>query len=146
MTGNEGLTVADAIALRNDDGSNAFGGGNGAWWLIILMLFFGMGGRGRVDYRYMTDRPYDDYSYGRRGGYRGNDRFREHLNRVIDGADMYEYGRERYMEGGSEERIYDGLEKLMYAVCTFVESTMDFAESAEEKEIIRKHIQKLKNI
>jgi hypothetical protein len=28
----------------------------------------------------------------------------------------------------------------------FVETAMDFAETPEEKEIIRKHIQKLKNI
>lgn len=48
--------------------------------------------------------------------------------------------------GGDSERMYDGLEKLMYAICMFIESTMDFAESPEEKEIIRKHIQKLKNI
>ena len=46
MNGNEGLTVADAIALRNDDNSG-FGGSNGAWWLIILILFFAMGGWGR---------------------------------------------------------------------------------------------------
>lgn len=114
---------------------------------------YGRGGSGRVDYNYQNDRPYyDDYPYGRRGGYsrrggyRGNDSFRDHLDRIMEGADMYEYGRNRYMEGGSEERIYDGLEKLMYAVCTFVESTMDFAETPEEKEIIRKHIQKMKNL
>lgn len=51
MTGSEGLTVADAIALRNDDGDNgAFGSGNGAWWLIILILFFAMGGWGRGNF------------------------------------------------------------------------------------------------
>lgn len=38
------------------------------------------------------------------------------------------------------------LKKMMYAVCMFVESAMDFAESPEEKEIIRKHVQKLKNL
>jgi hypothetical protein len=40
----------------------------------------------------------------------------------------------------------EGLEKTMYAVCTLVESLMDSAETAEEKEIIRKHIEKIKNI
>lgn len=46
---NEGISVADALALRNS-GSNdndAFGGGNGAWWVIILILFFAVGGWGR---------------------------------------------------------------------------------------------------
>lgn len=117
---------------------------------MMYMDNYGRSGRGRVDYMYDSDRDrgygrmYND-GYGRRG-YRGNDTFREHLNRVIDGAEMYQTGRERYMEGGSEQRIYDGLEKLMYAVCTFVESTMDFAETPEEKEIIRKHIQKIKTL
>jgi len=102
--------------------------------------------------RYST---YDDGRYGRRGvpgsgrgRYRGEGegRWMEHLDRIMDGADMYQYGRSRYRDGGDGERMYDGLEKLMYAICMFIESTMDFAESPEEKEIIRKHIQKLKNI
>lgn len=95
--------------------------------------------------------PYEPM-YGRRGmpdgrgRYRGDDRWNEHLNRIMEGADMYQYGRTRYRDGGDSERMYDGLEKLMYAICMFIESTMDFAESPEEKEIIRKHIQKIKNI
>lgn len=97
----------------------------------------------------------NDGSYGRRGvpgsgrgrgGYSGNGRMREYLDRVIDGMDMYEYGRDRYQHGDNEQRMYEGLEKLMYAICTFVESAMDFAETSEEKEIIRKHIQKLKSL
>lgn len=150
MMGSEGISVADAIALGRGnngygDGDGAFGG-NGAWWVIILILFFAVGGWGN----------YDDDSYGRRGvpgsgrgrggRYRGDDRWNEHLDRIMDGADMYQYGRSRYRDGGDSERMYDGLEKLMYAICMFIESTMDFAESPEEKEIIRKHIQKLKNI
>lgn len=107
------------------------------------------------DYRY--DRDYRDRyenDYGRRGvpgsgrgRYSGNDnRMRDHLNRIYEGAEMYEYGRDRYQHGGNEERIYDGLEKLMYALCMFVESTMEFAETPQEKEIIRKHIQKLQKM
>ena len=49
MMSNEGISVADALALRNS-GSNdndGFGGGNGAWWVIILILFFAIGGWGR---------------------------------------------------------------------------------------------------
>lgn len=51
MMGNEGISVADAIALRNSDG-NYNGGGyggfgdNGAWWIVILILLFAGWGRG----------------------------------------------------------------------------------------------------
>lgn len=44
----KGLTVADALALRNggsDNNNGGFGDGNG-WWVIILILFLGMNGRG----------------------------------------------------------------------------------------------------
>ena len=107
------------------------------------------------DYRYNRDyRDGYENDYGRRGvpgsgrgHYTGNDnRMRDHLNRIYEGAEMYEYGRDRYQHGGNEERIYDGLEKLMYALCMFVESTMEFAETPQEKEIIRKHIQKLQKM
>lgn len=40
--GENGLTVADALALRNDNGG-IFGGDSSAWWLIILIFLF-MGG------------------------------------------------------------------------------------------------------
>lgn len=94
---------------------------------------------------------YDD-GYGRRGvpgsgrGRYSNNPMRDQMNRIMDGMDQYEYGRDRYMHGGDETRVYDGLEKLMYALCMFVESTMDFAETPQEKEIIRKHIQKMSRI
>lgn len=35
---------------------------------------------------------------------------------------------------------------IMYAVCMFIESAMDFAETPEEKDIIRRHVQKMNNI
>lgn len=48
MMGNEGISVADALALRNSgNGSSGFGDGDGAWWIIILILLFGAGGWGR---------------------------------------------------------------------------------------------------
>ncbi len=49
MMGNEGISVADAIALRDtgSNGGNGMGwGGDGAWWVIILILFFAVGGWG----------------------------------------------------------------------------------------------------
>lgn len=45
MMGNDGISVADALALRNGSG-DGFGDGNGAWWIVILALLFGWGGRG----------------------------------------------------------------------------------------------------
>lgn len=96
---------------------------------------------------------YSAYSdYGRRGvpgsgrGRYRNSRMQEHIERMREGADEYEYGKERYMHGGDESRVVEGLEKLMYAVCMLVESTMDFAETPAEKEIVRKHIQKISRI
>lgn len=105
-------------------------------------------------------RNYNDYSdggsYGRRGApgtgrgrgrYRGeDDKMYEHLNRIQDGVEMYTYGRSRYRDGENDGRMEEGLEKLMYGVCMFVETAMDFAETPQEKEIIRKHIQKMKNM
>ena len=47
MMGNEGISVADALALRNGVGDGDGWGGNGAWWIIILILFFMFGGWNR---------------------------------------------------------------------------------------------------
>ena len=50
MMGSEGISVADALALRGNgygsgnSGSNGWGGDG--WWIIILILLFGAGGRG----------------------------------------------------------------------------------------------------
>lgn len=50
MMGNEGISVADAIALRDGGyggSNNGMGwGADGAWWVIILILFFAVGGWG----------------------------------------------------------------------------------------------------
>ena len=100
--------------------------------------------------------PYQEGGYNQRGyreggynnrGYNGSDgRMRDYVERIREGAEMYEYGREKYQHGGSNDRMVDGLEKLMYAMCMFIESTMDFAQSPQEKEVIRKHVQKIRNI
>lgn len=131
---------------------------------------------GMVDYRYMpqymgpgTWRGYMEGDYGARGygtdgyrerggygeqynqgggrGYNGPDkRMRDRIERVIEGAEVYDYGRDRYQHGGSHEAMEEGLEKMMYAVCMLVETAMDAAQSPKEKEIIRKHIQKIKTL
>lgn len=47
MTSSEGISVADALALRNTNSNNdGMAGFGGAWWLIILILFFAIGGWG----------------------------------------------------------------------------------------------------
>lgn len=44
---NEGISVADALALRNtDNGNNSNWGGDG-WWIILLILLFAGGGWNR---------------------------------------------------------------------------------------------------
>lgn len=101
---------------------------------------------------------YED-DYGARGRYRGDDygargRYRDgqryermygHIEKMEDGIDMYSYGKDRYRDSGDTSRVMEGLEKLMYGVCMMVETAMDFAETPEEKEVIHKHIQKLKS-
>ncbi len=120
-------------------GYNAGGGGG----------YSARGGGGGGGYR----QSWDNYEeYGRRGvpgsgrGRYNNSRMREHMDRMMDGMEQYEYGKERYMHGGDDSRVMEGLEKLMYAMCMFVESAMDFAETPQEKEVIRKHIQKISRI
>ncbi len=103
----------------------------------------GVPGSGRGRYR---DDGYRDGDYGTHMMGRERGRFDDNLDRLADCVDMYEYARGRYREGGSEERMTEGLEKLMYSICMFVESAMNFAESPKEKEIIRKHVQKLQSI
>lgn len=47
MMTNEGISVADALALRNSGSGNDGMFGNNGWWIIILILFMAMGGWGR---------------------------------------------------------------------------------------------------
>lgn len=103
---------------------------------------YGMRGYGEGGY---PDRGYSEGGRGR--SYNGYDnRMKDKIDRVIDGAEMYDYGRDRYQHGGSHEAMEEGLEKMMYAVCMLVETAMDAAQSPREKEIIRKHIQKIHSL
>lgn len=41
---NDGISVADALALRNTGNNNdGFGGGDGGWWIVLLILLFAGG-------------------------------------------------------------------------------------------------------
>lgn len=50
MMGYDGISVADALALRNSDSNNDGWGGNNGWWVILLILLIGAGGWGRNGY------------------------------------------------------------------------------------------------
>lgn len=107
---------------------------------------------------------YEDYSYrdNYRGdrGYRGRDgygrmyderyghideRFYDRLDRITEALEDYMYGKDRYRDSGGTDRMKEGLDKVMYGVCTLVETIMDFSEIPEEKEIVRKHIDKMRD-
>lgn len=105
---------------------------------------YGMYREGRGSYREGGNYRGDGYNESGYGRY--NNRMRDHMNRMMDGMDEYEYGRERYRHSGDDSRIMEGLEKLMYAMCMFVESAMDFADTPQEKEIIRKHLHKISKL
>lgn len=89
--------------------------------------------------RYRDYDHYDDYAPR-------HSRFDNRLERLMDCAEQYEYGKNRYKSGGDDNRIIDGLERMMCAMTGFIEETFDFAETPEEKEIIRKHIQEIKSL
>ena len=86
------------------------------------------------------------YNPGHMGNrYNGMDpRISDHINRIMEDTDMYQYGRQRYRESGSRDKLHEGIEKLMYSICTFIKGIEEFAETPEEKEIVRKHIQNLR--
>ena len=71
-------------------------------------------------------------------------RMTEYVNRIMEDSDMYQYGRQRYRDGGGREKLHEGLEKLMFSLCAFIKGIEEFAETPEEKEIVRKHIQNLR--
>ena len=103
-------------------------------------MSYSRGYRGRDMYR-------DSYRRGGNGIYgHFDERFYERLDRIAEAMDDYMHGRDRYHDNGSQDRMEEGLEKVMYGICTLVESIVDFAETPEEKEIVRKHIDKIKNI
>lgn len=129
------------------------------------MRYFERGGRD--NYRNEMYPMYDNYRERGNGGSYGYDnyrnyergdngryqhyspemtRFYEKVDRMMEYLEDYYLGKSRYRDGAHPGHMVEGLEKTMYAVCTLVESLMDSAETPEEKETIRKHIEKIKNI
>jgi hypothetical protein len=99
--------------------------------------------RGRDSYQRSNGRG-DRSSYDSYGHF--DERLYERLDKIAEAMDDYMYGRDRYRDSGGQDRMEEGLEKVMYGICTLVESIVDFAETPEEKEIVRKHIDKIHNI
>lgn len=96
------------------------------------------GGRSRGGY---NDRGYDNY-----GHYPYDERYDRYFNRMREGMENYSEGRNRYRDGGSNERMVEGIEMTMGAIVNFIEALVDLAETQQEKEIVRKSINKIKNI
>lgn len=111
----------------------------------------GADGRYRGDDRmYRDDDDYDD-RYGRRGRgsyghYPLDERSERHFERMREGMFNYNEGKNRYRDGDSKERMVEGVEMTMSAIVSFVEAMIDFAETSQEKEIVRKYVDKLKKI
>lgn len=101
--------------------------------------------------RYMGDDydRYDKYNGDRDDHklyYNLDDRTERHMNRMREGMENYNEGRNRYRGGDSEQRMIEGIEMTMGAICSFVECLYDYAETSKEKDIIRKHIEKMKKL
>lgn len=106
------------------------------------------------------NRGYDNRGYDNRSGHGGtweaqgrynnypflDERSERYMERMMEGMDAYNEGRDRYRHGENDTRMMDGIEMAMAAVCMFVESIAEFAETPKEKEIIRKHLEKMKKI
>jgi hypothetical protein len=104
----------------------------------------GRGGNSSGSYndKYYIER-FNDNDYNHRPL---DERTERHLNRMREGMYDYNAGRMRYRDGGSENRMIDGIEMTMGAIVNFVESLMDYSETSQEKEIIRKYVNKIKNV
>ena len=100
------------------------------------------------DRRY--DRDYHDYddkwNDDRYGTYPMNTRINRYFDKIRDGMDTYDYDHERYRKGDNPDRLVEGMEMIMGAICNFIEELSDYAETSQEKEVIRKHLNKMKNI
>lgn len=102
------------------------------------------GGRGgSYDDKYYIERFNNNDRYGH---YPLDERNERYLTRMREGIYDYNAGRMRYRDGGSDQRMIDGIEMTMGAIVNFVESLMDCAETSQEKEIVRKYVNKIKNV
>lgn len=92
-------------------------------------------GRYYDDSRRMSGERYDHYGPMSR-----------YFMRIEDDLDNYCSSRDRYRNGDSSERIEEGMDMIMESIHKFVECLADYAETSREKEVIRKHIDKMRDI
>lgn len=100
------------------------------------------GGRSNYGDKYYIERFNDnDYNH-----HPTDEKTERYLTRMREGMVDYNAGRMRYRDGGTDSRMIDGIEMTMSAVVNFVENLIDYAETSQEKEIVRKYVNKLKNV
>lgn len=100
--------------------------------------------RGRYKGDHDEYHGWHDDDYGRY--YPLDEREERYLNRMREALYNYDEGRTRYRDGGSKEKMIDGVDMAMGALVNFVEFMLDNVETAQEKEVVRKHIEKLKKL
>lgn len=99
--------------------------------------------------RYMGDRDswkIEKWDSDRSHEYENLGPMKRYFDRLGDEMDTYNMNRGRYRKGDSSTRIEDGIDMVMDAIHKMVECLYDYAETAQEKEIIRKHIDKMKSL
>lgn len=99
--------------------------------------------------RYMGDRDSwknEKWDSDRSHEYENLGPMKRYFDRLGDEMDTYNMNRGRYRKGDSSTRIEDGIDMVMDAIHKMVECLYDYAETAQEKEIVRKHIDKMKNL
>lgn len=90
---------------------------------------------------------YNDNDYNARyNHYPLDERTERYFTRIREGMEDYNEGKNRYRDGGSDARMIDGIEMTMGAIVNFIESLMDIAESSQEKEVVRRYINKIRNV
>ena len=99
--------------------------------------------------RYMGDRDSwktEKWDSDRSHEYENLGPMKRYFDRLGDEMDTYNMNRGRYRKGDSSTRIEDGIDMVMDAIHKMVECLYDYAETAQEKEIVRKHIDKMKSL
>lgn len=99
--------------------------------------------------RYMGDRDSwknEKWDSDRSHEYENLGPMKRYFDRLEDEMGTYNINRGRYRKGDSSTRIEDGIDMVMDAIHKMVECLYDYAETAQEKEIVRKHIDKMKSL
>lgn len=79
-------------------------------------------------------------------GYVFDERIERYFKRIKEGMEEYYEGKDRYKDGGTETKMIDGIEVTMCAIFNFIECLLDKIETSQEKEIVKKYVNKIKNI